>query len=203
MDTYAFWDSDVLSGTLLVFTNAALVPAIFTLALTGDAVSALLFTNTLVASSHYHLCRSGLFCLFRYEMHKMHDYLSVYISMIWILTKLGVRSLHLHVFTFFFAFLITQFFILGEADSAMLPLVGIALPTLIAFVHSRIKKTQMFHRKNWAIATFVFALTGAVFMFALADCAYGWAHSLWHVFSMLAGWTFIIAIRRKINIVKI
>lgn len=203
MDTYAFWDGDVLSGTLLVFTNAALVPAIFTLTLMGDAVSALLFTNTLIASSHYHLCRAGLFCLFRYEMHKMHDYLSVYISMIWILTKLGIRSLHLHVFAFFFAFLIAQFFILGEADTAMLPLVGIGLPTLIAFVHSRVKKTRLFYHTGWAVATFVFALAGAVFMFALSEGAYGWAHSLWHVFSMLAAWTFIIAIRREVKASKI
>lgn len=197
MDTYSFWDGNTVAGSLLVLSNSALVPAIFTAALYGDVVSALLFTNTLVASSFYHLCRAGLLCLFRYEMHKMHDYLSVYIASTWILTKLGIRSLHLHVFTYFFSFLITQFFILGESPTAMLPLVGIGLPTLIVLVHSRIKQTRLFYRTSWTVATFVLAAIGSVFMFALSDAAYGWAHSLWHVFEMLSVWTYLIAIRKE------
>jgi hypothetical protein len=208
LETHSFWDGNLTHGFLLVISNMALIPAIIYLAFRRDQISALLLINTLIASSLYHACRAGFLCWFRYEMHRTLDYISVYMAIIWMLTMLGIRDMTLHVFAFFFCFIIALFFILGEANQMLLPLVGIGVPMLVSLVHARLRHHKMFYRTGWSVATFVFAGIAGLFMFALPDRNYGWAHSIWHVFSMLATWTFAIAVtplphtrepRRKIN----
>ena len=204
-ETYSFWDGDVVHGVLLVISNAALIPAILYLAFKRDVITSLLLIGTFVSSSMYHSCRSGIFCPFRYELHKIADYLSVYMSITWMLTMLGIRNMTLHVFAFFFCYIITQFFVLGEASQMLLPVVGIGLPAVVSLVHAHLKHKTMFYRKGWSIATFILAGLAGIFMFVMPDRHYGWAHSIWHVFSMLSAWTFAVATtplperRKKIN----
>jgi hypothetical protein len=194
VETYSFWDGDIVHAMLLVLSNAALVPAIIYLTVLGDRITPLLFINTLVSSTFYHMCRAGVFCWYRYEMHRTSDYISVYMSIIWMLTMLGIRNMTLHVFAFFFCFIITTHFILGEASQMLLPIVGIGIPTLVSLVHAYAGHHRLFYRPFFSIATFVLAGTAGVFMFALSEDSYSWAHSIWHIFSMLAAWTFAIAI---------
>jgi len=194
LETYSFWDDNVTNSLLLVLSNIALIPAIFYLVMLREVVTALLLIWTIVFSSLYHSCRAGVFCLFKYEQHVLGDYLSVYISIIWILTFLGIRNSELHVFAFFFSFMFTLLVILGQFSYVLLPIIGIGLPAVIAVSHACLRKHRMFYSWPWAVATFVLAGLAGVFMFFMPKDDYGWAHSLWHLFSMLSAWTFAIAI---------
>lgn len=196
-DTYSFWDDNVLNSLLLVISNIALVPAILFLVLQREVITSLLLIWTIIFSSFYHSCRAGAFCLFKYEQHVLGDYLSVYISINWMLTFLGIRDPLLHTFAFFFSFMVTLLVILSESIYFLLPIVGVGLPLTIAISHSCLRKHRMFYSWPWAIATFVLAGLAGVFMFFMPHDDYGWAHSLWHLFSMLSAWTFALAISKR------
>jgi hypothetical protein len=199
-DYYSFWDGNDFDGFLLVFSNVALVPVIVYLALCRDVVTPVLLINTIIASSCYHACRAGFFCETLYDFHVTWDYISVYIPITWMITYLGIHNPQLHIFAFFLSLLITIPFVLSSFNRAFLPLVGIGVPIVISFNHAMLRKHRMFYNWPFAIATFILAITAGAFMFAFPHSDYGWAHSLWHLFSMLSAFTFAIAISEIVEV---
>jgi hypothetical protein len=194
MEPSAFWDGNVAETLFLVFSNVALVPAIILLSRIGDPISAYLLIFTLVSSSLYHMCRAGALCLFDYGHHRLLDYISVYLSITWILTRLATQgNFQLHVFAFIIAFTLTLFAAVAGMNFAWLSVLGIGLPSVIAITHALIARKRLFYNTPWAVATFVLAIIGGAMIFFAPKDWYGWAHSLWHVFVMLSVYTFIIA----------
>jgi hypothetical protein len=83
--------------------------------------------------------------------------------------------------------------VLWEFPRSWLPIIGIAVPVFTMVVFSYKTGNRLFYRKPWTIVTFALIILAGVFMFAMPHNAYGWAHTLWHIFSMLAAWTFELA----------
>ena len=194
MEDTAFWDGNIAEALFLVFSNVALVPAIFLLAVKGDAISAYLLIFTLASSCLYHMCRAGALCLFEYKNHRLLDYIAVYLSLTWILTRLATQgNFRLHVFAFVVSFSLALFAAVSGINFGWLSVIGVGLPSVIALTHALIAHKPVFYHTGWAIATFVLSIVGGALIFFFPRTNYGWAHALWHVFIMLSVYTFILS----------
>lgn len=198
-ETVEFWNGSAMHGALLVLSNFALWPSIWLLARFGHWASALVLLGTFTASVLYHSCRAWRVCFMLYSMHLTADYLFVYTGIIWILTSLGLerrstRDVELHHFAYFLFVIPTYFVVLSGVKGGWLPLVGIGAPAgaMLAFAHAT--KRRVFYNRPWTIVTFILIGVGGVFMFALGETSYWWAHPLWHVFSMISPFTFTLAV---------
>lgn len=198
-DPVPIWDGDVLGGVLNAATNIFILPAVALAVSRRDYATTLVYTHVFFASMMYHVCRSGVLCLFEFEKHQMTDYLFVYRAIIWTLTRIAVRDKGQHVALFLFFTGIVYVLIEAKAPQSVLPLIGIGLPLLTAAVLSVTEKRKMFHDWRWALTTAVLIVVAGVFMFLFGASDYRWAHPLWHVFSMLASWTSELATYKGIE----
>lgn len=199
MDNYAMWNQgDIIGGFLLVMSNLALLPAIWISACRGDHASAVIFMGTFFASVFYHSCRAFEVCIYDYERHKITDYIFVYRAIVWTITSMGLKrkgtlDFRLHVFVFFVLTDIVYAVVLYSPDSVLLPIFGIGLPFATMVAYSRMFNTKIFYNKPWTVASFVLAAIACLFMFFFPAEDYSIAHTLWHVFSMLSAYTFLLA----------
>ena len=188
------WNGNVYAGLALVLSNVALLPAIWEGARQRDVSTGIALLRTFVVSILYHMCQAGFFCLMRYELHRIADYLFVYDAIVWIITSMPFRSLRsahdaqLHVLFYFLLGTPVLICILAEASFATLPLIGIGLPFVITALYAHSDGRRFLRRHHgvvwFVVAVLSFLIAGAC-MFFVPERFYGIGHSLWHVFSML------------------
>jgi hypothetical protein len=202
MSDEVVWSGNVVGGLALVFSNIALLPAIFLATRRGYVVLGFLLLRTFVASTFYHACQGGFVCLMSYDMHVRSDYFAVYDGIVFVITSLPFRPLqnaaesqkHFLLYVLLFTPLI--YFILAGTPFYILPLFGILAPFVIAGVYGYLRGVRLFRRRGgvWlaVAAGLAFAIGGAL-MFFVPDTYYYTAHSLWHVFSMIGAYLLILA----------
>lgn len=215
------WDGDVVGGSLLIFSNLALLPAIALLLYRRDYVISLLFLVTFTASMLYHTCRAGIVCFASYKNHLLGDYIGVYVSIAWMVLSMPLlitRSLsdaRMHALLSIAVSAVSILAILMEVSTGVLPVVGIGLPLFIAVVYvglanvlaTEIENDDPLKRKRvrrrffgqgkwgWAVVA-VFLLLGAgTCMFFFPHSMYWLGHSLWHVLCMF-GVLFLVLARQ-------
>lgn len=204
------WSGNVLGGVALVFSNIALIPAIFLSTRQGYFVVGFLLLRTFVASILYHACQSGFVCLMEYEMHVRSDYFAVYDGIIFVITALPFRPLQdaeeaqSHFLLYVILFTPLVYFILAGTPFYLLPIFGIFIPFAIVLIYGYVRGVRLFRQKTgwWLalVAAVAFAIGGAL-MFFVPDTYYFTAHSLWHVFSMIGAF-FLILSRSCSRLVK-
>ena len=197
-DMVELWNANMYHGWLLILSNLALLPSIALATHRGRMATAIALVSTFVASVSYHTCRAWNLCVMELQWAIATDYLFVYWSMIFILTSLGLRRhgtvyFELHVYLFFVIMAPTAFAIMAHVHFSWLPVFGIGVPIFVTVAVSFKTGNRLFYNKPWTVATFLLAGAGGVCMFAAPQRFYFWAHTLWHVFSMLASFTFLIA----------
>jgi predicted membrane channel-forming protein YqfA (hemolysin III family) len=181
----------VYGGILLVLTNLVLIPAIAIALFIGrDLVTATILFLMFLVSTLYHICEAGWYCMVSFDTHQAADHMMVYTLLFWVFmvgttryrdvqfSMLLINTAALVVFvtvstqTAIFGALYVAFFITWLIVSAA----GFGIPP---------KPYGIF----MLLIVVVLALVGLVPFFAGDDpgeSKYWWAHSLWHVFVMLA-----------------
>jgi hypothetical protein len=205
----AVWDGDVLGGYALVLSNLALLPSIWLLELRRDLVGSAVLLGTFYASVAYHTCRAFGICAMTLDEHVVSDYLFVYRSIVYVVVSLPFRPLLAWqdaqiMFTLFFLLIDPVYFlVLARAPHYMQPLIGFALPAAVVFVYTLVeapyrrsgKRRRFFAHPRFAVFALIAGALAGVFMYALPERFYAWAHTLWHVCSMLGAY-FLIRARR-------
>ena len=208
-DQPAVWDGDLRGGYLLVLSNLALVPSIVALAYRRDLVGSAILLGTFYASVAYHTCRAFGICLMPLGEHVISDYIFVYRAIVYVVVSMPFRPLLAWqdaqiLFTLFFLLVDPIYFlVLARASHYWQPLIGLALPFFIVYLYTRFeapyrptgKPRKFFAKPRFAVYAFVLGIMAGLFMYGLPNRYYAWAHTLWHVFSML-GTYFLIRARR-------
>jgi hypothetical protein len=202
MSDEVVWSGNVAGGVALVFSNLALLPAIFLAARRGYLVMSFLLLRTFVASMLYHACQGGFFCLMSYEMHVRSDYFAVYDGIVFVITSLPFRPLQNvseaqdHFLLYVLLFTPLVYFILAGTPFYILPIFGIAVPFLIAALYAYLRRVRLFRKSSgiwFALAAATSFAIGGALMFFVPDTYYFTAHSLWHVASMVGAFLLILA----------
>jgi len=190
-------NSPVPAGVLLVASNLVLAFAIYYTLECRDYATSLFFYALMLMSGMYHECRAFNKCVVPFEAHIMLDYIFVYISLIWTITAVGIEhAIHyrkrLIVFIVFFS--ITIVFIFNQSSAWLVALVGPVGAGIVMITLSIIHQTPLFKVWQMAVLGLVLGGIGGFFMYLTPYEDYDWAHTLWHIFSMLALFSVYVAV---------
>ena len=186
-----------VGGVLLVVTHIFLIPAIVYTALRRMPVDVTVLTMLLLASTLYHSCQAGWFCETSLSDHRVADHSAVYIVLVWIFLSMaaGIRMdvryailLGLIFLLIFFNERLYQSFVF-----AAILVTALILYALVALCFIGLP----LRRFDVIFGVCILALFGTGFALHLVGSDpsspnYWWAHSLWHVFAMIAIVLFVI-----------
>lgn len=191
-------DSTLWGGFMLVVTNFILAPSIYLfIRWNRFDVAGVLFLMCIISSA-YHICRAGFECQMKYRNSQVADHLCVYISLLWIVSYGIVRKewfpihvsseyiLRIQAGIFFMMFIPILGLVLENPESIWVQVFGFVMPAVIVIVSAAITGTRLFYRRLYGWIGVVLFSAGAVFYAMCPVQYYDWAHSLWHVLSMLA-----------------
>ncbi len=198
-DEVPIWDGDLAGALLNALSNLFLLPAAMLAAYRFDVASVVVYSHVFLASNLYHMCRSGLLCVYEFEKHRMSDYLFVYRAIVWTLTRLAVDSAREHVALFLFFSGLVYFTVHAQLGTVVLSVVGIVLPLLTCALLACYARRRLLPRPWWGVVTALLMAVAAAFMFFPPPSAYWWAHPVWHVFSMTASLTGELATFRRLR----
>jgi len=194
--------SSPIAGYFLVLSNAAIAPALF-VAIKRKLYpeAAVLFTLAMV-SSPYHFCQIGAVCVFPFESVQLSDHFFVYSSLLWMSLYFSDTTLEERFCMFFMlqGLLLPSVIRYVSTNSWLLSAVvigGAAISALfvMGFMHRRAPKFGVAD----LIASAMFIGVGLFFHIYAGEPGgdnYGWAHSLWHCFVMVAIY-FVLESKRK------
>ena len=201
-------DSSFAGGVALVITNLILILPVVHLAwrLRFDYAAALL--TTMVASILYHSCRAGFFCEYRFRDHQITDHIFVYVTLIYVASRLAVRRsffprnirlqypellLTARVAFFFIILLPTVMANMFNPESIYPGLFGFGIPVVVILLGACVSGERLFYSNFYGlVGTVLFLLSVGFYAFA-PHSWYQWSHSVWHLFSMLAVYFIIFA----------
>ncbi len=198
IEKYPDFTEPLYGGVLLVLSNLVLVPAIILALYFRDLVTATILFLMFIVSTLYHICEANWYCMVSFFGHQTADHVMVYTLLFWVFivgttryrnvqfSMLLINIASLVVFavvttqTFYFGILYVAFFIAWVIVSWA----GFGMPP-----------------KPYDIGLIVIAVVLASSGFGLhlagddpGDSNYWWAHTLWHLFAMVAVIVLLVAI---------
>jgi len=201
-------DSSFVGGLALVLTNLILVFPVVHLAwlLRFDYAAALL--TTMLASIAYHGCRAGFFCEYRFRDHQITDHIFVFLTLIYVASRLAVRRsffprnvrleypeilLTARVAFFFAIVLPTVMANMYNPESPLAALFGFGVPIAVVILGACVSGERLFYDVKFGLIGSGLFLVSVAFYACAPHSWYQWSHSIWHLLSMLSVYFIIFA----------
>lgn len=186
-----------IGGVLLVVTHIFLLPAIVYALIRRMPVDATVLSMLLLASSLYHSCLAGWFCEISLSDHRVADHTFVYVTITWLFLTMaaGMRMDVRYSILLGIVFILVFF---NEHLFESFAFAAILFATFLLYGLVGLFWIGLPLRRFDVIFGFVIlVLVGAGFAMHLVGAKpsspnYWWAHSLWHVFAMIAIVLFLI-----------
>jgi len=202
-------DNSIAGGFFLVFTNLILAWIVTDLAYRYRWDLSLVLLCTMIASILYHSCRAGFACILRFRDHQVTDHVFVYFSLLYIASKLIVRRgffhkktllmfpqliVHARIAVFFVFILVAILCNMYNPESGWVAILCFGAPSLLVVLSAVIVNEPVFYNTtNGVIGTILFVCSLTFYHFA-PHSWYDWAHSIWHVLSMLSVYFIVFSI---------
>jgi hypothetical protein len=179
----------VAEDVFLVISNLALFPAIYYAFKKGYYLEVAILSVMFWASTIYHICLAGLFCISQLPVLQISDHFFVYQTLIWIaLFFIRVPERGRVVLL-----LVSQLFLLPYTIQYMKSwwltgiIIGVVALTLVVLVSFVTKRLPRIHLIDFLVLTVMLGVGFFLHIWAgePGEKNYGWAHSLWHIGSML------------------
>jgi hypothetical protein len=194
-------DNTALGGFFLVLTNFILFLGIFVVTRIGKWGTAGVLIYLMLTSSAYHACRAGFVCFTRFRDTQILDHLAVYAALLWVSSHCIVKQewftrdqlrrqptvvVEGAALLYFLMLLPVAMFVVNNPESAWTNVVGFGLPVSLVILSSMITGAPVFYHPYYGwIGLALFG--SAVVPYALCPKEwYDYAHSVWHVLSMIA-----------------
>lgn len=198
-------DNTLWGGFLLAITNFILAPSIILFIRWGRFDIAGVLTLLCVVSSAYHMCRAGFVCFTQFHVAQTYDHLCVYMALLWITSYCIVRNewfprdpatgrrdvpsayvTRMRAGVFFLTAIPVLGLVLNNPESVWVNIFGFGIPATLVIISAVVTRTHIFHKPIYGWIGVAMFVTGAAFYSVAPYRWYDWAHSLWHVLSMLA-----------------
>lgn len=194
-------DNTALGGFFLVLTNFILFVGIFVVTRIGKWGTAGVLIYLMLTSSAYHACRAGFVCFTRFRDTQILDHLAVYAALLWVSSHCIVKQewftrdqlryqpsvvVEGAALIYFLMLLPVAMFVVNNPESPWTNVVGFGLPVSLVILSSVITGAPVFYHPYYGwIGLALFG--SAVVPYALCPKEwYDYAHSVWHVLSMIA-----------------
>lgn len=209
VETHHPWpDSTWFGGFLLVITNLVLVVIVLDLFMRWRWDYAAALATTMTASILYHACRAGFVCEYRFRDHQITDHIFVFISILYVASKLAVRRsffpqalrleypellLTARVAIFFLLLLPTVMANMYNPESFLSSLFGFGVPVAIVILGSVVTGERLFYNTCYGVTGVILFGVSIAFYACAPHSWYQWAHSMWHLLSMISVYFVIYA----------